>query len=208
MGTSKKKKRDEKYKKRIIIGLLIIFVLLLLLIVAFIFYFKMDSEEDKIKNRQGYENVLTNIKNERYKKGEIVPDEDNIYTRLYNGTVSDSVLYGKIYYLVSVAIPNINNNLGNMSDIDLRDYYSNNKARIEQGIGSTSQQEFVDFVKYIKSCNLVNYKNARYDSKNYEDGQDYATIPLILEYEEGSATITMRIAKRNGMPILVTFKNQ
>jgi len=204
----KEKNKSNKSRKMIITILLIAIIAVVVVVIGIVIYSKIKTEESKIQNRKDYEETLSTVKDEFFEEGKIVPDNYNFYTRLYDGTVKDEVVYEKIYYLVKVAIPNINKTLGNMSEGDLRSYYKNNKERIEAGLGSENENEFVKIVKTIKEKNLEGYKDASFDVANYEDGDPFVKVPLKLTFDNGELNVNVYVAKRNGAGTLVMIKTE
>lgn len=204
----KEKGKSNKSRKRIITILLIAIIAVVAVVIGIVIYSKIKTEESKIQNRKDYEETLSVVKDEFFEEGKIVPDNYNFYTRLYDGTVKDEIVYERIYYLVKVAIPNINKTLGNMSEGDLRSYYKKNKERIEAGLGSENENEFVKIVKTIKEKNLNNYKDASFDVANYEDGDPFVKLPLKLTFDNGELNVNIYVAKRNGTGTLVMIKTE
>ena len=204
----KEKNKSNKSRKMIITILLIAIIAVVVVVIGIVIYSKIKTEESKIQNRKDYEETLSTVKDEFFEEGKIVPDNYNFYTRLYDGTVKDEVVYERIYYLVKVAIPNINKTLGNMSEGDLRSYYKNNKERIEAGLGSENENEFVKIVKTIKEKNLEGYKDASFDVANYEDGDPFVKVPLKLTFDNGELNVNVYVAKRNGAGTLVMIKTE
>ena len=205
----KKEASDSKLKakKRAILIIVVALLVLIVFIIMLIWYAKLKESEDIKKNVREYENAISKVDNNYYANGQIVPENDNKLARLYEGTVYDEVMYEKIYGLVENTIPNINNNLGNLSDEELTNYYTNNENRVKQSIGSETVEEFISFVRYIEEMNPTGFEGAKYDVALFEDGENYALVPLKLEYKNKTITIKMYIAKRNGEKVLIMFKN-
>ena len=110
---------------------LTIFVILaaLLIIIGFAFtvtnYIRIKKEEEKLKNKSEYETAKSDIIRNHYEEGEIIPEHDNIFARLYNGNVNDKEIYKKLYYFVNYAAPTLQKNLNGKSEKEIRNYFKN-----------------------------------------------------------------------------------
>ena len=92
----KEKGKSNKSRKRIITILLIAIIAVVAVVIGIVIYSKIKTEESKIQNRKDYEETLSVVKDEFFEEGKIVPDNYNFYTRLYDGTVKDEIVYERI----------------------------------------------------------------------------------------------------------------
>lgn len=201
-----KKKEMVNKKQILLITILTAIAIIILFIIILINYYQTKEKEEQLINRQEYEQIISDVNERHLKNGEVIPDNDNIFTRLYDGTVSDTEIYEKIYTLESVVIPNINSKIAYMSEDEIVKYYKENENRIKQSIGSESAEEYVALVKEIKKSNVQNFEKAVYEVKEFTDGDPYAKVPLTLKYKEGELKLNLFVAKRKGTEILIMFK--
>ena len=191
------------------IGIIAIIVTILVIIVFFIIvntYAKIKEEEEKIRNKNDFENIKTGVIEEHYQNGEIIPENDNFFTRLYSGTVKDEEIYEKLFLLVNYTMPNIKNSLNGKTEKEIKEYYNENKEKILTNIGCESQEEFLKFKEIIDQSEKNSFKKAKYEVEKFAEEDEYVTVPIILEYENKTITIKLELSKRNSLNGNVKFK--
>ncbi len=191
------------------IGIIAIIVTILVIIVFFIIvntYAKIKEEEEKIRNKNDFENIKTGVIEEHYQNGEIIPENDNFFTRLYSGTVKDEEIYEKLFLLVNYTMPNIKNSLNGKTEKEIKEYYNENKEKILTNIGCESQEEFLKFKEIIDQSEKNSFKKAKYEVEKFAEEDEYVTVPIILEYENKTITIKLELSKRNSLNDNVKFK--
>ena len=191
------------------IGIIAIIVTILVIIVFFIIvntYAKIKEEEEKIRNKNDFENIKTGVIEEHYQNGEIIPENDNFFTRLYSGTVKDEEIYEKLFLLVNYTMPNIKNSLNGKTEKEIKEYYNENKEKILTNIVCESQEEFLKFKEIIDQSEKNSFKKAKYEVEKFAEEDEYVTVPIILEYENKTITIKLELSKRNSLNDNVKFK--
>lgn len=191
------------------IGIIATIVAVLIIIVFFMIiniYAKIKTEEEKINNKNNFENIKTGVIEEHYQNGEIIPENDNFFTRLYDGTVKDEEIYEKLFLLVNYTIPSIKDSLKEKNEQEIKKYYNENKEKILTSIGCENQDEFLKFKKIIDKVDKNKFKKAKYDIEKFIEEDEYVTVPIILEYENETIIIKLELLKRNSLENNVKFK--
>ena len=191
------------------IGIIATIVAVLIIIVFFMIiniYAKIKTEEEKINNKNNFENIKTGVIEEHYQNGEIIPENDNFFTRLYDGTVKDEEIYEKLFLLVNYTIPSIKDSLKEKNEQEIKKYYNENKEKILTSIGCENQDEFLKFKEIIDKVDKNKFKKAKYDVEKFIEEDEYVTVPIILEYENETIIIKLELLKRNSLENNVKFK--
>ena len=191
------------------IGIIATIVAVLIIIVFFMIiniYAKIKTEEEKINNKNNFENIKTGVIEEHYQNGEIIPENDNFFTRLYDGTVKDEEIYEKLFLLVNYTIPSIKDSLKEKNEQEIKKYYNENKEKILTSIGCENQDEFLKFKEIIDKVDKNKFKKAKYDIEKFIEEDEYVTVPIILEYENETIIIKLELLKRNSLENNVKFK--
>lgn len=183
-------KKDNK-KIRSILLIVFAFLTAILFLIIFMYYNLSQNSNDK-----DYENVVKKV-NEQYKEqGKIVPENYNFLIRLYEGDVQSDEIYSKIYNLVYKVIPDIKNNLENLSNEEIKKYYEKNKEEIISVMGIDDFENYLLLVQKVCKLENIEYNNCEFDVKNYvyNENEDYSKVNLKIKF---SSSISVELNIKN-----------
>ncbi len=201
MPNNKEKKSAKKglsNQKLAILAIIVALVLIVVVIVVVIGLFRKKEGEDKNLNRQSYENAIQEVKNENYENGEILPDNDFMFARFYEGEADTSNMYNDMYNLVNITIPDIQKRFSGKSEDEVISFYKTNKERIEKSIGINNQEDYIEFVNYVKDLDLGEFKNAVIEIESFEENEEVSRVPLKIQYTKSDLTVIFEIDNKQG----------
>lgn len=173
-----------KEKKKFILVISIIIIVLVILIIALSILIankkKVEQmQEEKISREEDLANLTT-----QYFSDKICPQGMATIYGQYDGSNDINDLYRSLYKLVNY-IENSYDEISELNDSDIKEYYTNNWWNIKNTLGITSSEEFAEFVKYLKSVELENakYDYCKIDKESYQEGNNYLTLNISFSYE-------------------------
>ena len=202
MGNNNK----NKTKKLAIFVIISAIIIIIGFIITINNFAKIKQEEEKVKNRQEYEDIKQGIVDSHLDEGEIIPDNYQFFARLYTGTVNTKEIYEKIFYLVRYTVPDIKGKINGKSDSEIKKYYKDNELKIKTVIGIESEEEFLKFVSYINDVDYKEFEKAKYDVENFSEDIDFATVPLELKYSNKTIVLKLVVAKRKSQDNNIKFR--
>lgn len=204
---NKNKKNSSKGNKKIIILVtLLVLILLVGFIITVINYAKVKEEENKIKNRESYENAIQEVKQEILENGEILPNRYNMIERMYEGEVSTDQIYPDIYNLVMITIPDIQKRFKGKGNNEIESFYKDNKGRIEKNLGLDNKEDYLNFVNYIKELDLGEFVDSTFIEAEYKSLTDVEQVPLEIVYTKKTIKVIMEIDLKESDKNPIRFK--
>lgn len=185
---SRRKKKDNNLIIILIaIVLLIILVALLVTIIKKITTNKNEVYTNDIITNVApdieYEETMNIVREEFEEIGQIVPENYNFLTRMYEGNIEDTVLYSKIYDFIRKTVPETYKLLKDYDDTQITNYFNENRQTIINNLGIENADDYVKMVNQIKNIGDKNYISSSFDVSKYEAGEKYSTVPLIIQYK-------------------------
>ena len=198
----------KKLKKRRLVVLIIIVVILVIAVITLIQSISrllngkntpnmLNSNSNSIGNsldyRSEYENVIKETKEDFLKMNQIVPDNYNIFAKMYSGEVPTKRLYEKLYSLVYDIIPKTYNDLKGKNQNEIEEYYYKNIDNIKNDLGIDNVEDYIRFAN--KALEIANntYVSALMDVNNFSQKGNYTNIDINITYSELSVLFVVSV---------------
>ncbi len=212
---SKRKKKNN--------NLIVILIIIIVLIVIFAFLVNAIKKETTKKEEISQDEIITNytpdveyeetmnvVKEQFEEIGQIVPENYNFLTRMYEGNVTDTVLYSKIYNFIRKIVPETYKELKDADESLIISYFNTNKETIYSDLGINTEEDYLNLVKKIKEIGDKEYLSSSFDVSKFETKNKYSKVPLIIQYEGVSISIDVCVInnENDNLPIVCLGASQ
>lgn len=132
-----------KINKKKFVGSTIIVLFILTLLVIMLLYFYCKDEKYVAKKQLEY------INSDKW-NGELYPEGMPNLFRNYSGALTCQNIGKSFYYVTNTVIPNYAIELKQLNDLELEEYFNQNKNTIALDVGIRKKEEFLKFINKIK----------------------------------------------------------
>lgn len=104
---------------------------------------------------------------------------------VYKGEIDSYKIYEKLQMIFEIFLPDIYSEVNGKSDQELIEYYNMDQKRINDILGITTPEEFVDFIKKALevNCDFVDYELLTYISNSYKVNGTEESIKFNVKYK-------------------------
>lgn len=206
-----RRKRKSNYKKYIFMGIFVVVAMVIILvssITAIINNGKKQNinQENIVETNTNmtvikdesfentiYANVINEVEEKFIQAKQVVPENYNFLTRLYEGKLDDTILYERIYRLVFEVIPDTYKDLKEKNDTEIAEYYKTYQVEIYNLTGIENEQGYINFVKSVNKIGEGEYVSSVFAVNNFVAEEDYSIVDLTINFTTGSITFETHI---------------
>lgn len=206
-----KRKRKSDYKKYIFMGIFAIVGVIIILIGSTTAIINIEKRQkdnheniantatnmaiikDETFENTAYANTIDEVDEKFIQVKQIVPENYNFLTRLYEGNLDDTVLYERIYRIVFEVIPDTYKELNGKDNAEIVNYYQMFQEEIFNLTGIESEQEYIKFVESVIKIGNGKYASSVFMVNNFVANDKYSTVDLILNFSTGSIILKIDI---------------
>ena len=171
-------------KKKFIILISILFIIVIALVITLKELNSKRQAEEELQAQLAEREEKTDDAVKEYFSDKIIPQGMATLYGQYNGSNDINDLYRSLYKFVHY-LEEFYDEIVKLDDSGLKEYYTNNWWDIKKTFGIIDKEEFLGFVKYLKSAGFDNdkYDYCKIDKTSYKQENNYLTFNISFSYE-------------------------